>query len=123
MFTTATSGVDAHHQGIASAMASTTQQAGSAVGLAILVAVANSGVQATTGPTFVPGLRTTGPTAAALTLLGVAIAPSLRSVKPPRGKAPHDGSQEPECPPESSPTPGRGEDGQLLTRSRPHHPK
>ncbi|MFF4361262.1 MFS transporter [Streptomyces sp. NPDC001604] len=78
MFAAATSGVDARHQGIASAMASTTQQIGSAVGLAILVAVANSGVEATTGPGLVPGLRTAGFTAGALTLLGVAVALTLR---------------------------------------------
>ncbi|MFF3816107.1 MFS transporter [Streptomyces bluensis] len=78
MFVAATSGVDAHHQGIASAMASTTQQIGSAVGLAILVAIANSGVQTTTGGALVPGLRTAGFAAGVLTLLGVAIALTLR---------------------------------------------
>ncbi|MFJ7134757.1 MFS transporter [Streptomyces fungicidicus] len=82
MFVAATSGVDAHHQGIASAMASTTQQIGSAVGLAILVAIANAGVHTTTGPDLVPGLRTAGFTAAALTLLGVAIALTLRRRTP-----------------------------------------
>ncbi|MFI1730452.1 MFS transporter [Streptomyces acidicola] len=78
MFVAATSGVDAHHQGIASAMASTTQQIGSAVGLAILVAIANSGVHTTTGGALVPGLRAAGFTAGVLTLLGVAIALTLR---------------------------------------------
>ncbi|MER5435058.1 MFS transporter [Streptomyces sp. NPDC002588] len=84
MFVAAGTGVDAHHQGIASAMASTTQQIGSAVGLAILVAVANSGVHTTTGPDLVPGLRTAGFTAAALTLLGVGIALTLRRPAPTR---------------------------------------
>ncbi|WP_433172811.1 MFS transporter [Actinoallomurus sp. CA-150999] len=85
MFVAATSGIDARHQGIASAMASTTQQIGSAVGLAVLVAVANSGVHLTTGPALVPGLRTAGFTAAALTVLGVAIALTLRrpAITPP----------------------------------------
>ncbi|MFE5092406.1 hypothetical protein ACFRCI_18995 [Streptomyces sp. NPDC056638] len=78
MFVAATSGVDARHQGIASAMASTTQQIGSAVGLAVLVAIANAAVHTTTGPDLVPGLRTAGFTAAALTLLGVGIALTLR---------------------------------------------
>ncbi|KUL22705.1 hypothetical protein [Streptomyces regalis] len=78
MFVAATSGVDARHQGIASAMASTTQQIGSAVGLAILVAIADSGAHAGIGPDLVPGLRTAGFTAGALTLLGVAIALTLR---------------------------------------------
>ncbi|MFF9819323.1 hypothetical protein [Streptomyces sp. NPDC014006] len=70
--------MDAAHQGIASAMASTTQQIGSAVGLAVLIAVASHGTHATSGPDLVPGLRTAGYTAAALTLLGVAIALALR---------------------------------------------
>jgi EmrB/QacA subfamily drug resistance transporter len=78
MFAAAASGVDASHQGIASAMASTTQQIGGAVGLAILVAVANAGVEVSTGPALVPGLRIAGFAAAALTLLGVGIALTLR---------------------------------------------
>ncbi|MCM2422657.1 MFS transporter [Streptomyces sp. RKAG293] len=78
MFVAAGTGVDPHHQGIASAMASTTQQIGSAVGLAILVAIANSGLRTSTGPDLIPGLRTAGLTAAALTLLGVGIALTLR---------------------------------------------
>ncbi|MEU1272649.1 hypothetical protein [Streptomyces sp. NPDC005799] len=48
------------------------------MGLAILVAIANAGVHTTTGPDLVPGLRTAGLTAVALTLLGVAIALILR---------------------------------------------
>ncbi|MFE3560555.1 MFS transporter [Streptomyces sp. NPDC059193] len=78
MFVAATSGVDARHQGIASAMASTTQQVGSAVGLAVLIAIANSGVNTASGPELVPGLRAAGFTAGALTLLGVGIALTLR---------------------------------------------
>ncbi|MER5476810.1 MFS transporter [Streptomyces sp. NPDC002734] len=81
MFAAAGTGVDAKHQGIASAMASTTQQIGSAVGLAVLVAIANSGTHTTTGPDLVPGLRTAGFTAAALTLLGIVIAAALRTSK------------------------------------------
>ncbi|MFE5828461.1 MFS transporter [Streptomyces erythrochromogenes] len=79
MFAAATSGVDARHQGIASAVASTTQQIGSAVGLAALIAIANSGVHTGIGPDLLPGLRAAGFTAAALTLLGVGIALTLRS--------------------------------------------
>ncbi|MEU9455903.1 MFS transporter [Streptomyces sp. NPDC048277] len=82
MFVAAGTGVDAHHQGIASAMASTTQQIGSAVGLAVLVAIANAGVHTATGPALVPGLRTAGFTAAALTLLGLGIALTLRRPAP-----------------------------------------
>ncbi|MHB9864548.1 MFS transporter [Streptomyces sp. YIM S03343] len=44
MFGAATVGVDPMEQGIASGWASTTQQVGGAVGLAVLVAVANSGL-------------------------------------------------------------------------------
>ena len=82
MFVAAGTGVDARHQGIASAMASTTQQIGSAVGLAVLVAVANAGVHPTTGAALVPGLRAAGFTAAALTLLGAGIALTLRRPTP-----------------------------------------
>ncbi|MET9774363.1 MFS transporter [Streptomyces sp. NPDC006367] len=78
MFAAAGTGVDPAHQGIASAMASTTQQIGSAVGLAVLIAVASHGTHATDGPALVPGLRTAGFLAAALTLIGVAIALTLR---------------------------------------------
>ncbi|WP_409467275.1 hypothetical protein [Streptomyces sp. HC307] len=59
-------------------MASTTQQIGSAVGLAVLVAVASHGTHVADGPALVPGLRTAGYTAAALTLLGAAVALTLR---------------------------------------------
>jgi len=87
MFAAAATGVTPHHQGIASAMASTTQQIGSAVGLAVLVAVADSRTRggASAGAALVPGLRTAGFTAAALTLLGVAIALTLRRPAPAEG--------------------------------------
>lgn len=49
MWIAAASGVDGHEQGIASGMASTTQQIGGAVGLAILIAIANSHVDGQTG--------------------------------------------------------------------------
>ncbi|GAA1920565.1 MFS transporter [Streptantibioticus ferralitis] len=49
MFGAAAIGVDASEQGIASGVASTTQQVGGAVGLAILVAIANSGTKGLTG--------------------------------------------------------------------------
>lgn len=52
MFGAAAIGVDGHEQGIASGMASTAQQIGGAVGLAILVAVANA------DSSSVAGLRT-----------------------------------------------------------------
>lgn len=94
MFVAAGTGVDTHHQGIASAMASTTQQIGSAVGLAMLVAIANSGLRTATGPDLVPGLRTAGFTAAALTLLGVGIALTLRRTTPTRAASVSDTAQQ-----------------------------
>jgi predicted MFS family arabinose efflux permease len=74
MFAAAAHGIEPSYQGIASAMASTTQQIGGAVGLAVLAAVANAGIDVSTGPTLVPGLRTAGFAAALLTLAGAAIA-------------------------------------------------
>ncbi|MFY1675613.1 MULTISPECIES: MFS transporter [unclassified Streptomyces] len=62
MFGAATVGVDPMEQGIASGTASTTQQIGGAVGLAVLVAVANSGLEGLGGEALVAattdGLRT-----------------------------------------------------------------
>jgi MFS family permease len=49
MFAAATAGVAADDQGVASGMASTTQQVGGAVGLAILIGVASSGTSEATG--------------------------------------------------------------------------
>ncbi|MFF3314354.1 MFS transporter [Streptomyces sp. NPDC003035] len=96
MFAAAGTGVDARHQGVASAMASTTQQIGGAVGLAVLVAVAGPATDAVTGPALVPGLRAAGITAAALTLLGVAIALTLRHpAKDPIGRAAHEDDRPP----------------------------
>jgi EmrB/QacA subfamily drug resistance transporter len=94
MFVAAGTGVDAHHQGIASAMASTTQQIGSAVGLATLVAIANAGTHTATGPTLIPGLRAAGFTAAALTLLGIGIALTLRRAAPAAPSSVPEGNKE-----------------------------
>ncbi|WP_433247088.1 MFS transporter [Streptosporangium sp. CA-135522] len=62
MFGAAAIGVDPREQGIASGVASTTQQVGGAVGLAVLVAVANSGTHGLTGQALraatTDGLRT-----------------------------------------------------------------
>ncbi|MGR7000537.1 MFS transporter [Yinghuangia aomiensis] len=62
MFGAAALGVPAEDQGIASGVASTTQQIGGAVGLALLVAVANSGLDGPTGEALrsatTDGLRT-----------------------------------------------------------------
>lgn len=62
MFGAATAATPAHQQGIASAVASTTQQVGGAVGLAFLVAIANAPTADVTGPALraatADGLRT-----------------------------------------------------------------
>ncbi len=75
MFVAASTGVAPERQGIASAMASTTQQIGSAVGLAVLVAVINTGPA---GAATTDGLRAAALLAAALTLAGAAVARTLR---------------------------------------------
>jgi len=62
MFGAASVGVAPQEQGIASGMASTTQQIGGAVGLALLVVIANSGTEGVTGAALrtatTDGLRT-----------------------------------------------------------------
>lgn len=62
MFGAATSQTPADQQGVASGVVSTTQQIGGAVGLAVLVAVANTGTDGLTGPALraatTDGLRT-----------------------------------------------------------------
>ncbi|WP_329425326.1 MFS transporter [Streptosporangium sp. NBC_01495] len=63
MFVAAASGVEPAEQGVASALASTSQQIGGAVGLAAIVAIANTGLTAETGAAasdVVDGLRTAG---------------------------------------------------------------
>lgn len=75
LFVSVSTAVLPQQQGVASALASTAQYLGSAVGLAALVAVANTGV----GPdpsvdSIVDGLRLAGWVAAAVTLVGAALA-------------------------------------------------
>ncbi|WP_329521654.1 MFS transporter [Spirillospora sp. NBC_01491] len=79
MFVAAASGVAPERQGVASAMASTTQQIGGAVGLAALVALVNTGPG---GEASIGGLRTAGWVAAAVTVVGAAIALTLRTGRP-----------------------------------------
>ncbi|MGI5170656.1 MFS transporter [Spirillospora sp. CA-253888] len=83
MFAAASAGVAPHHQGIASAMASTTQQIGGAVGLALLVAVSSAAGTAGTPDGLVPGLHAAGYGAAVLTLLGAGLALTLRKTPVP----------------------------------------
>lgn len=73
MFGAAAIGVAPQDQGIASGVASTTQQIGGAVGLAVLVAIANSGLEGQTGDALraatTDGLRT----AVYIAAVGIAI--------------------------------------------------
>ncbi|MFE9422321.1 MFS transporter [Kitasatospora sp. NPDC006697] len=81
MWIAAASGVAPGEQGIASGMASTTQQIGGAVGLAILIAVANSGTKGKVGDALhsamADGTRTAVFIAAAGVLLGALVALTL----------------------------------------------
>ncbi|KOT33133.1 MFS transporter [Streptomyces caelestis] len=85
MFGAATVGIDPMEQGIASGWASTTQQIGGAVGLAVLVAVANSGLEGLTGEALrsatTDGLRTAVYIAAAGIALTVLVALGLEKPK------------------------------------------
>ncbi|WP_433872782.1 MFS transporter [Saccharopolyspora sp. CA-218241] len=74
IFVAVSTGVPAEQQGVASALASTSQYIGSAVGLAALVAVATAGVGATAGSdAVVAGLQRAGWVAAVVTLAGAAL--------------------------------------------------
>jgi predicted MFS family arabinose efflux permease len=58
MWIAAAAGVPAHDQGVASGLASTTLQVGSAVGLAVLVAVAGTGRHGLSSAELLDGIRT-----------------------------------------------------------------
>jgi hypothetical protein len=81
MWIAAASGVAPAEQGVAGGMASTTQQTGYAVGLAVLVAIANAGVQGLTGGNLrnavADGLQTAVYVTAAGILIGALIALAL----------------------------------------------
>ncbi len=80
LFVAAASGVSPDEQGVASALASTSQQLGSAVGLAVIVAVARAGLNGHTDApsTVVDGLRTGGWAAAAAAAAGAIVALALK---------------------------------------------
>ncbi|MFI2345457.1 MFS transporter [Streptomyces sp. NPDC019443] len=84
IFATAGSGVDASEQGVASALASTAQQVGAAVGLAALIVIANSGLDVSAGAAtpavadVVDGLRAAGWVAAGAAVLGALVALNLK---------------------------------------------
>ncbi|MEV0844567.1 MFS transporter [Streptomyces sp. NPDC049954] len=94
MFGAATIGVDPSEQGIASGWASTTQQIGGAVGLAILVAVANSGLDGVRGEALrsatTDGLRTAVFIAAAGIAVTALVALGLRKPGKPQAVAEAD---------------------------------
>lgn len=78
LFVSVSTGVAPEQQGVASALASTSQYLGSAVGLAALVAVASAGLDADATPdAVVTGLQLAGWVAAAVTLLGVGLAAAI----------------------------------------------
>jgi MFS family permease len=82
MWIASASGVVHAEQGVASGMASTTQQVGGAVGLAVLIAVAGAGLDGKAGEALrvatSDGLRTATLVAAAGTLLGALVALGLK---------------------------------------------
>lgn len=82
MWIAASNGVAQEEQGIASGMASTTQQVGAAVGLAVLIAISSSGLDGLTGQPLqqatADGLQTAVYVAAGGILLGLVAALNLR---------------------------------------------
>src|SRR5690606_29485958 len=74
IFVAVSTGVAPEQQGVASALASTAQYIGSAVGLAALVAVATAGAAPSAGTAgVVGGLQLAGWTAAVVTALGAVL--------------------------------------------------
>ncbi|MDH6134250.1 EmrB/QacA subfamily drug resistance transporter [Kitasatospora sp. MAA4] len=87
MFVAAGTGVAPEQQGVASALASTSQQAGGAMGLAVLVAVANSTLHTTSVATasaahIVDGLRLAGVIGGAATVVGAFFALLIKKDSP-----------------------------------------
>lgn len=89
LFIAVSTGVPAEQQGVAAALASTSQYIGSAVGLAALVAVATAGVGPAAGPdVVVAGLRDASWVAAAVTLVGAVLAALILRAAPAPADAP-----------------------------------
>ena len=87
MFVAAGTGVAPEQQGVASALASTSQQAGGAMGLAVLVAVANSTLHAdtvahATASHIVDGLRLAGVVGGIATVVGAFFALLIKKDSP-----------------------------------------
>jgi EmrB/QacA subfamily drug resistance transporter len=89
LFVTAASGVDASEQGVASALASTAQQIGAAVGLAAILVIASYGLDVSAGAPapdaaeVVDGLRMAGWVAAGAAVLGALVALNLKKAPKP----------------------------------------
>ncbi|MEU6415505.1 MFS transporter [Microbispora sp. NPDC046933] len=85
MFILASTGVDPREQGVVSGLSSTVLQAGSAAGLAVLVAVAGRGTAGLTGEALraatAGGLRSAVLVAAVVSVAGVAVTPALRPAR------------------------------------------
>ncbi|MEV4617010.1 MFS transporter [Kitasatospora sp. NPDC049258] len=100
MFAASSTGVHPYEQGIASGIVSTGQQVGSAVGLAVLVAIANSGTEGLSGEALRTatndGLRTAVFVATAGIALLVLVALNFK-------KAPQGGSEAQAAPAEAAP--------------------
>ncbi|HYG84433.1 MAG TPA: MFS transporter [Verrucomicrobiae bacterium] len=82
MFIAAASGVKPSEQGVASALASTSQQIGGAIGLALLIAIATAHVPSfdtTTQSTILAGIHLAGVIAGLLTALGALLAWIIKS--------------------------------------------
>ncbi|MER7184661.1 MFS transporter [Streptomyces hyaluromycini] len=93
MFVAAAQGVPPAEQGVASGLVSTFRQVGGAMGLAVLVAVANAGLDIRAGAhppvsDVIDGLRVSGWVAAALTALSALAALALRKPAPAPAPAP-----------------------------------
>ncbi|WP_199614337.1 MFS transporter [Paenibacillus alkalitolerans] len=73
MWIAASSGVSEEEQGVASGMASTTLNIGNAVGLAVLIAIANSNIQGKTGDSLLEAMASGERTAIYLAALGMLV--------------------------------------------------
>jgi Na+/melibiose symporter-like transporter len=86
MWIASASGVRQHEQGVASGMASTTQQVGAAMGLAVVIAVIDAALDDRGGQALraatADGLRTATFVTAGLTLVGALVAARLRAPAP-----------------------------------------
>jgi hypothetical protein len=83
MWIASAAGVQQHEQGVASGMASTTQQVGAAMGLAVIIAVVDAALDGRGGQALrsatADGLRTATFVTAAVTLVGALVAARLRA--------------------------------------------